>query len=216
MSTIARSESAPLLQSPRRKSYSKTRVFASPKGRILRPKPKLSKLFDSFQHSAARRSDSFSSNYSPDSPTQHLAPFRSDASSSDLPHPVLDMLSLRLQNSGGVARDHLSVERTYLAYLRTSLAIASAGVALVQLFAIASVSNAQQEHFARPLGAITVLIGLIVLYGTIRYFTVQSALVNGQFPVARVSMAIIGVALSLLVTSTFAILLLGKKSRYNG
>lgn len=39
-----------------------------------------------------------------------------------------DDVSLRLQNSGSVARDHLALERTFLAYMRTSLAIASAGV----------------------------------------------------------------------------------------
>lgn len=33
-----------------------------------------------------------------------------------------------LENSGSVARDHLACERTYLAYVRTSLAIASTGV----------------------------------------------------------------------------------------
>ena len=35
---------------------------------------------------------------------------------------------LLLENSGSVARDHLASERTYLAYVRTSLALASAGV----------------------------------------------------------------------------------------
>lgn len=39
-----------------------------------------------------------------------------------------DEVSLRLQNSGSVARDHLALERTFLAYMRTSLAIASAGI----------------------------------------------------------------------------------------
>lgn len=39
-----------------------------------------------------------------------------------------DSVSLRLENSGSVARDHLASERTFLAYMRTSLAIASAGV----------------------------------------------------------------------------------------
>jgi len=36
--------------------------------------------------------------------------------------------NLVLQNKGNVARDHLASERTYLAYVRTSLACASAGV----------------------------------------------------------------------------------------
>lgn len=36
--------------------------------------------------------------------------------------------ALVLQNSGSVARDHLASERTFLAYVRTSLAIASTGV----------------------------------------------------------------------------------------
>jgi hypothetical protein len=39
-----------------------------------------------------------------------------------------DEVSLRLQNSGSVARDHLALERTFLAYMRTSIAVASAGV----------------------------------------------------------------------------------------
>lgn len=37
-------------------------------------------------------------------------------------------ISLCLQNSGSVARDHLASERTFLSYVRTSLAIVSAGV----------------------------------------------------------------------------------------
>ena len=37
-------------------------------------------------------------------------------------------MELRLENSGSVARDHLASERTFLAYMRTSLAIASSGV----------------------------------------------------------------------------------------
>jgi len=37
-------------------------------------------------------------------------------------------VSLCLENSGSVARDHLASERTFLAYMRTSLAIAASGV----------------------------------------------------------------------------------------
>jgi hypothetical protein len=41
---------------------------------------------------------------------------------------ITDAVSLRLENSGSVARDHLASERTFLAYMRTSLAVASSGV----------------------------------------------------------------------------------------
>jgi hypothetical protein len=37
-------------------------------------------------------------------------------------------VQLVLQNSGSVARDHLALERTFLAYVRTSLTIATMGV----------------------------------------------------------------------------------------
>jgi len=55
-------------------------------------------------------------------PTETLLPGSSRPSQASLP------VSLCLQNSGSVARDHLASERTFLAYVRTSLAIVSAGV----------------------------------------------------------------------------------------
>src|SRR6202035_3892910 len=51
-----------------------------------------------------------------------------------VPNPRLTSLtshlsiSISLKNQGGVARDHLSSERTFLAYVRTSLTIACTGV----------------------------------------------------------------------------------------
>ena len=110
--------------------------------------------------------------------------------------------SLTLENSGSVARDHLASERTFLAYIRTSLAIASTGVgkhafrmtsglfessvrirlsdmlvfeALVQLFTISGYSAVNPspgnftdtkpriQRYAIPLGAATVIMGLVVL-----------------------------------------------------
>ncbi|KAI9815227.1 MAG: hypothetical protein M1826_002087 [Phylliscum demangeonii] len=41
---------------------------------------------------------------------------------------------LELKNEGSVARDHLALERTFLAWLRTSLSFASIGIGIVQLF----------------------------------------------------------------------------------
>ncbi|KAF8483108.1 hypothetical protein JB92DRAFT_2642571, partial [Gautieria morchelliformis] len=122
---------------------------------------------------------------------------------------------LVLENTGSVARDHLANERTWLAYVRTSLSIAGTGVALVQLFTI-SQSTALAEnlfgtslslrHFSRPLGATTVLLALCILgVGVLRYFKVQTAMVQGQFPAARITVVVITVALAALVAITFSI-----------
>lgn len=47
-------------------------------------------------------------------------------------------ISYQLENKGSVARDHLANERTYLAWLRTSLSLTSIGVAITQLFRLSS------------------------------------------------------------------------------
>lgn len=71
------------------------------------------------------------------------------------------------ENKGSTARDHLASERTFLAYVRTSLAIASTGVALIQLFTVASkppnAVSQRVQKFARPLGVTAVLLSLMVL-----------------------------------------------------
>ena len=82
--------------------------------------------------------------------------------------------TLVLQNKGSVARDHLASERTFLAYVRTSLGMASAGVALVQLFTMADLVskstgvplpavNQKMQRFATPLGLSAVGMSIIVL-----------------------------------------------------
>ncbi|KIO02735.1 hypothetical protein M404DRAFT_113878, partial [Pisolithus tinctorius Marx 270] len=125
-------------------------------------------------------------------------------------------LSLVLENKGNVARDHLASERTYLAYVRTSLACASAGVALVQLFALSSSSSSttssqgttNTQKFARPLGVTVVVFGItILILGLTRYFTVQAAMLRGRFPVARTTITLISVALAALVSVVMGILL---------
>jgi len=116
--------------------------------------------------------------------------------------------ALTLQNTGSVARDHLASERTFLAYVRTSLAIASTGVALVQLFTIAGSSNQALQKYARPLGATIIIIGLCTLVlGVIRYYSVQASLVRGMYPVARMSAVLVAIALSAVIIAVFAILL---------
>jgi uncharacterized membrane protein YidH (DUF202 family) len=83
--------------------------------------------------------------------------------------------ALVLQNRGSVARDHLASERTFLAYVRTSLGLASAGVALIQLFTMADLIskstgvplpdvNEKLQRFAAPLGLSAVAMSLVVLF----------------------------------------------------
>ncbi|KAF5327204.1 hypothetical protein D9619_004703 [Psilocybe cf. subviscida] len=130
--------------------------------------------------------------------------------------------NLVLENAGSVARDHLASERTFLAYVRTSIAIASTGVALVQLFTIADITakitgtdvtpvTRSVQRFAKPLGITCVVLGLITLsIGIYRYFLIQVALPENHFPVARTSMAFIAFAISAVVVVIFAALVSGR------
>jgi len=121
---------------------------------------------------------------------------------------------MTLKNTGSVARDHLALERTWLAWTRTSLSIASTGVALVQLFALSAQMNSEQTsavssqimRVAKPLGAVTIAFAFMVLViGSWRYFRVQYALTQDYFPPARVSPVIMSGFMGCLVVAVFAV-----------
>ncbi|CEJ04201.1 Putative DUF202 domain protein [Rhizopus microsporus] len=89
--------------------------------------------------------------------------------------------SLYLENTLAVARDHLANERTFLAWVRTSLSTISAGVAVTQLFRLDKENNS-----ARFLGMAFVVIGILyMIFACLRYFHTQTSMTKGYFPASR-------------------------------
>ncbi|EAU80903.1 hypothetical protein CC1G_03079 [Coprinopsis cinerea okayama7 len=126
-----------------------------------------------------------------------------------------------LKNTASTARDHLASERTYLAYVRTSLGLAVMGVALVQLFVITEITNPsfsqhppantlKLQRFSRPLGSLTIAFSFLVLVqGAWRYFKIQFALFDDNFPIARLSVAVQCFIFGAIIITLFGTLLSG-------
>lgn len=107
-------------------------------------------------------------------------------------------------------------ERTFLAWLRTSLAFASIGIAITQLFRLNTSINGgtsgsdpylHLRQLGKPLGATFLAISILVLFiGFHRYFESQHWIIRGKFPASRGSIAIVAiVAFCLMVTSLIVV-----------
>ncbi|KAK5990327.1 hypothetical protein PT974_08594 [Cladobotryum mycophilum] len=124
--------------------------------------------------------------------------------------------SLELENKGSVARDHLALERTFLAWLRTSLAFASIGVAVTQLFRLNTSVNSDPgdvdgnslRQMGRPLGSAFLAISIVtLLLGCKRYFRAQEWILKGKFPASRGTILIMAfIAMSLMVLSLVVVI----------
>ncbi|KAI0438680.1 hypothetical protein F4803DRAFT_84194 [Xylaria telfairii] len=122
--------------------------------------------------------------------------------------------SFELENKGSVARDHLALERTFLAWLRTSLAFASIGIAVTQLFRLNSSLADEQtgRHFrrlGRPLGTTFIAISILVLLlGYHRFYQPQQWLLKGKFPASRGPIILISfLSFALMVVSLIIVLI---------
>mmetsp|Transcript_6671 Transcript_6671/g.8907 ORF Transcript_6671/g.8907 Transcript_6671/m.8907 type:complete len:136 (+) Transcript_6671:2278-2685(+) len=97
----------------------------------------------------------------------------SSQDSSSTLYRLLFVEDIRVYESPQI-RDHLSNERTFLAWLRTGLAIVSVGVGIEKLTLVKSMSGL--------LGTLFILLGIIIfLYSLFRYFETLLALQKSRF-----------------------------------
>ncbi|KAF9951032.1 hypothetical protein BGZ72_007348 [Mortierella alpina] len=145
-------------------------------------------------------------------------------------HRVTDILrelyrryspSLTLENKGSIARDHLANERTYLAWLRSSLSLITVGVAITQLFRLQNMNSSlgspteptpeliKVSELGRPLGGSFIALGILFLWlGTSRYFHNQSVLSYGQFPASRGSVILATVTVMAVLLACFILVII--------
>ena len=99
------------------------------------------------------------------------------------------------------ARDHLANERTFLAWLRTALAVIALGAVLARLSTHRTAATAAAIVIVSGCGVLT------LVYGTRRYYRVAHDLDEGRFHPARRSPMYITVGVVLATVAVLTLLL---------
>lgn len=111
-----------------------------------------------------------------------------------------------------------ATERTFLAWLRTSLSFASIGIAVTQLFRLNTTlrggtapeqaAQVRLRRVGKPLGATFLAIGIVTLFlGFHRYFESQHYVIKGKFPASRGSIVLVSLIAGALIVTSFAVII---------
>ena len=116
-----------------------------------------------------------------------------------------------------IALAKVETERTFLAWLRTSLSFASIGIAVTQLFRLdQTLAKTPHDHprvqnlrhVGKPLGATFLGVGILVLLiGFHRYFESQHYVMLGKFPASRGSVALVAFCAGALTVASLVVVL---------
>jgi len=109
-------------------------------------------------------------------------------------------------------RDHLALERTFLGYLRTSLAISMLGILVAQLFRLQHSPTANPIFgyyvIGKPLACICQALALLtLLLGAFRAWRLQHAIVRGKTLTGGFELVLIGLGVLLLSVLFFVLLI---------
>lgn len=104
----------------------------------------------------------------------------------------------KLRQNPSRVRDHLANERTYLAWMRTAIALISFGVVILRLRYLIP---PQVPHTGQgwKLGLMFAVIGLLtVLLSTVHYFSVCNAIDQDNYQPARLWVVIFSLSIALI------------------
>ena len=112
-------------------------------------------------------------------------------------------------NKGSEARDHLANERTFLAWARTGVGFVGLGVAADQMKRAQTPPNESSSSVSIHLPGLLCVGtgGFFLSYATWRYFAVQAALRQGQFPINRGGVLVVVGASSMATVAGLTLLL---------